>query len=275
MIISTNRIFSYQILIFVILGTVLYLSYSRVTTYIDRKDNRISVSAAQVELLKTSFEKTWNRPPTEKELRAQIDNFIMDEIFFKEAVAMGLDKKDPAVKRRMRQIIEMMLDDYATVYPAESQLQQYLSENSEDFRLPSRISFEHVYFKLEEKEQAISQLNRLNSGEFLNMEGMGELLLIPPRFEDETQYEIERLFGKPFTTALFDLDTGIWKGPVESAYGWHLVLVTERIDGEIPDLSKVRDQVEREWMVEKRKEMKNKQYELMRSRYSITVERHE
>jgi parvulin-like peptidyl-prolyl isomerase len=104
---------------------------------------------------------------------------------------------------------------------------------------------------------------------------MGELLMIPPRFEDELEYEIERQFGKPFTSELFNLEMGNWQGPVESAYGWHLVLIRERTAGEIPELSKVRDQVEREWMVEQRKERKNKQYDLMRSRYSITVERHE
>ena len=55
---------------------------------------------------------------SEKEIKAQIDNFIKDEVFFKEAVAMGLDKSDPAVKRRLRQLMELMMELMIVVTPA-------------------------------------------------------------------------------------------------------------------------------------------------------------
>ena len=96
--------------LFLLMGALIFIAYTRATGYIDHKNRQVHVN------------------------QTQIDNFIMDEIFFKEAVAMGLDKTDPAIKRRLRQIMEMMMVDYATIYPAENQLRTYLSENPEKFR---------------------------------------------------------------------------------------------------------------------------------------------
>jgi hypothetical protein len=257
--------------LFTLLGVLLYFFFSSMYDRVNDKQRAITVSPAQIELLTTSFEKTWNRPPSEPELQAQINNFIMDEVFYMEAVAMGLDKKDPAVKRRLRQIMEMMLDDFATVYPTESQLQQFLIENAEDFRLESTISFEHLYFKEDQKDKAISTLPKLNSGKISADDLTNNLLLLPRAFQDETEFQIERQFGKEFTNELFRLDAGSWLGPVASAYGWHLVRIQDKREGTIPDLAEVRDQVEREWMVVQRNQIKEKQYERLRSNYDITI----
>ena len=271
MIAGTKRIFLNPVVLFLLGGIVLFFIYTEVSGIRSKKDNQIVVSEGQIELLYASFEKTWNRPPSEQELEAQVNSFIMDEVFFKEAVAMGLDKKDPAVKRRMRQIIEMMLDDYTTVYPTESQLQQYLSENEDEFRLPSRITFDHVYFKQEEKTTATEQLARLQNGLEVDKSVRGKMLMIPSRFEDESEVEIEKLFGSGFNGELFQLGVGEWLGPVASAYGWHLVKVEEKTAGEVPGLEMVRAQVEREWKVEQQKLIKEKQYNQMKSRYNISV----
>jgi len=258
--------------LFLLLGTVLFITYFQTTNYIDKKNRKIYVNKDQIGLLEESFRKTWNRDPTPNELNAQIDNFVMDEIFFKEAVAMGLDKTDPAVKRRLRQIMEMMLDDYATIYPSENQLRNYLSEHPEKFRLDPKISFRHLYFRLEDKEEAINQLSRLEKGISVDEDYTGGLLLIPSEFENESQREIERLFSNSFTENVFDLETGKWKGPIESAYGWHLVKVSQLIEGKIPDLNEIWDEVEREWSIERKRQMKEEQYKIMREQYDVIIE---
>ena len=96
--------------------------------------------------------------------------------------------------------------------------------------------------------------------------------MIPDRFENESEREIERSFGNLFTREVFRLETGDWQGPVESSYGWHLVRVSERIEGEVPDLNQIWDLVEREWSVERKKEIKEQQYKVMRDQYRITIE---
>lgn len=254
-----------------IAGFLLFLIYSSIDDYIDRKNRRVLVSSEQVLLLAESFSRTWNRPPTESEMEAQIENHIKDEVFYREAVALGLDKSDAAVKRRLRQIMELMLDDYATVVPSEDQLRQYLRDNPDKFRRDPIISFRQIYFTEENEAGARTMVNRLRNGETVDLENVGGLALIPNEFVEEDKRGIESVFGTQFTVGLLELETDRWEGPVRSAYGWHLVYVSERIDGEVPDLNEVWDEVEREWAFERRQELKEEQYRRMREKYDVTV----
>ena len=254
-----------------IAGFLLFLIYSSIDDYIDRKNRRVLVSSEQVLLLAESFSRTWNRPPTESEMEAQIENHIKDEVFYREAVALGLDKSDAAVKRRLRQIMELMLDDYATVVPSEDQLRQYLRDNPDKFRRDPIISFRQIYFTEENEAGARTIVNRLQNGETVDLENVGGLALIPNEFVEEDKRGIESVFGTQFTVGLLELETDRWEGPVRSAYGWHLVYVSERIDGEVPDLNEVWDEVEREWAFERRQELKEEQYRRMREKYDVTV----
>jgi PPIC-type PPIASE domain len=269
---AIKKVFKEPVFLFFLIGALLFIVYTRATDYMGQKNRQIFISQTQIALLEETFRKTWNRSPSENELSAQIENLVKDEIFSKAAVDMGLDKTDPAIKRRLRQIMEMMMDDYATIYPAENQLRTYLSENPEKFRRDSRISFRHMHFSVEDKEQAIHSLDRLNGGNPLDENYTVGLLLIPDQFEDESEREIERLFGNAFTRDLFALEPGEWTGPVESSYGWHLVQVSQRTEGEVPDLNEIWDMVEREWSVERKKEKKEEQYKAMRDQYKVTIE---
>lgn len=259
------------VILFFLLGTFLYISYNQLTTYFDSKSREIIVDQNEILLLEESFRKTWNREPTQSEIDNLIGNRVMDEIFFKEAVAMGLDKTDPAVKRRLRQIMELMLDDFSTIYPTESQLQEYLSENPEKFQKAPRLSFRHLYFPLEDKQIALEFLSGLQKGITKPEDHPGGLYLIPSSFEDESQNEIERLFGEKFSQEILAIEVGSWKGPVESAYGWHLLKVSDFVDSELPPLDKIWDAVEREWSVERKKEIKEEQYKVLRDHYDVTV----
>ena len=269
---SLRKLIREPFLLFFIIGPLLYVLYIWASAYIEQKSSQIHVSQTQIAILEESFRKAWNRPPSGTEFNALIDNYVMDEIFFKEAVAMGLDKTDPAVKLRLRQILEMMMEDYTAIYATEGQLRTYLSENAEKFRKDSRISFRHVYFPPEDKEKAIQFLKELRQGIAIDREYANRLISLPDRFDNETEWEIKRLFGDPFTQELLELEGGEWLGPVASPYGWHLVNVSERIEGMVPDLNEIWDLVEREWSVERKKELKDEQYKLMRDQYKIIVE---
>jgi hypothetical protein len=270
-----KKILKEPILLFLLLGITLFILYSLSTRFVERRNRQIVVSQSQIAILQESFRKTWNRTPTEKELSAQIDNYIMDEIFFREAVAMGLDKTDPAVKRRLRQIIELMLDDYTTIFPNEAQLRIYLSEHPEKFQEDPRISFRHLYYPFEEKEKAENFLSSLQKDYSLEAKHTESLMMIPAAFNGESQKEISRLFGNRFTDQVFTAEIGKWIGPVESAYGWHLVLINEKIDGLVPDLNEIWDVVEREWAVERKNALKEEQYKIMREQYKISIEGNE
>ena len=260
------------IFLFFASGILLYVLYIFLTAQFDRKNKTITVSDAQVALLTETFKKTWNRKPSEKEIEAQVANLIKDEVFFKEAVAMGLDKSDQAVKRRMRQIMELMMDDAATVYPSEDQLKDYLNEHPDKFQEDPLISFKHVFFQLDQKQAAENQLYNLLNNLPVDNSKISHLSLIPEQFEKESMFSIDRLLGKPFAQEVFTLETSKWIGPVESAYGWHLLYITEITPGIIPDLSEIWDVVEREWSIEQKARKKEDQYQKMKAKYHIKFE---
>lgn len=260
------------IVVFVVMGTMLFFLYQIVTGSIERNNKQIHVSKAQIALLEETYRKTWSRPPGEAELNALIDDFIMDEIFYKEAVAMGLDKTDLTIKQRLRQVMEMMMDDYTTIYPSEDQLRSYLEAHPEKFRLDDRISFRQLHFKAEEKEEATAFLERLSASESAYESYTGGLLLLQEMNVNQMKNDVNKLFGSYFSTAIFGLEAGKWTGPLESSYGWHLVYIYDIVPGKIPDLDDIWDLVEREWSVERKNEIKEEQYRLMREAYDISIE---
>ena len=258
------------IVLFLLFGLVLFMAYEWVTGYYEMQNRKITVTEAQIQVLKETFTKTWNREPTEQELDAQIENFIKDEIYYKEAVALGLDKSDVAIKRRLRQIMEIMMDDMATVYPSEDQLKTYLSENQDKFRKDPVISFRHIYFSSENRDTALEVLGRLKDTLPVNESDFDGLALIPNEFSDESYRGVERLFGKSFTEQVFTLEPGSWEGPVESAYGYHLVYISQLTRGFVPELSEVWDEVEREWSLEMKTQVKDQQYQKIKNNYTIS-----
>ena len=267
-----SKIIKEPVFLFFALGIILFILYSFLENQIERRSNRINVSNAQIELMMEIFKKTWNREPIEKEIEAQIENIIKDEVFFREAVAMGLDKSDPAIKRRLRQLMELMLDDAATVYPSEDQLKKYLSENEEKFLEDPVISFRQFYFSSDHKQEAENQLYNLSNNLPIDKNKIESLSLISEQFKNKQKYSIDRLFGKPFTENLFSLDTGKWLGPIESAYGWHLVYIRDIMPGVVPELADIWDVVEREWSVEQKAVKKEAQYQKMKGKYIIRIE---
>ena len=268
-------VFKEPIFLFLGMGIILFICYSLFTEYYEQQNKKIYINNIQIAILKETFQKTWNRPPTEKEMNAQIENLIKDEVFYKEAVDMGLDRSDPAVKRRLRQMMELMMDDAATSYPSEDQLSKYLDEHPEKFMEDPVISFEQMYFAARNKNDAEAQLYNLSNNIPLDQSRVGNLALIPSKFENETRFSIDRRLGKQFTEELFTLDTGKWVGPIESAYGWHLIYISHIKMGKVPELAEIWDNVEREWAVEQKNIKKEQQYKLMKSNYKIVFEKDE
>lgn len=267
-----KKIITQPFILFVVFGILLFFIYTQTLQFVKDKNKKIVVSNNQIEMMKETFEKTWNRPPTGEELEGQIENYVMDEIFLNEAVAMGLDKSDPAVKRRLRQVIEMMMDDYTTTFPTEQQLKEYLDANSDKFRKDPRTSFRQVYFEVNQHNEAVDLLKKLQKGAKPESFKLKKLLMLPEEFQSATKFEVEKKIGKQFANAVFAMDIGEWAGPIASAYGWHLVKVSERLEGEVPELNEIWDIVEREWAAEQKKVRKEEQYEILRDNYKVFIE---
>lgn len=264
---------------FLAIGAGLFLLFGLVGGAGENRTDRIEVSAVQVELLAEGFARTWQRPPTPQELNGLVEDHIREEIYYREAMAMGLDRDDTIVRRRMRQKLEFFTDDIlASIEPPEEELRTYLSEHPEKFQVAGRVTFEQIYFNRDRRgDSAVSDaeklLRRLQAADSKVEPGtLGDPLLLPVEYDDVSQDEVVSRLGRQFAESLDELPIGRWAGPIESGYGFHLVLITDRQPAEAPAFDEVRPVVVREWRAEQREEAKEAFYQGLRGRYEVIVE---
>jgi hypothetical protein len=264
---------------FLVAGAALFAVWEGRSNAVAARADRIVVSAATIESLAGNWARIRHRPPTAAELEGLIDDHIREEVLYREALALGLDKDDTIIRRRLRQKLEFVSEDVATqVEPTEAQLEAFLSENPDAFRVEPRHSFRHVFLSPgrrgatlgRDAERLLAALNR--PGETAKAEEEGDPFLLAFEFDGASSEEVGRLFGGELAAALPTLDPGRWRGPIRSGYGAHLVLVQRRVPGRVPALGEVRDAVRREWMVKARRDANEAFYQRLRSRYTVAVE---
>jgi hypothetical protein len=242
--------------------------------------SRIVVTAGQIEHLASAFARTRQRPPTDEELKALVDDHVRDELAAREAAAAGLDRDDPVVRRRLRQKLEFLVEDALDQSPpAEAELRGWLAAHRDDFRTEPRIALRQVFVSralrgagaAREAERILARLRA--AGPAADTSRLGDATALPTELALGPLREVNLTFGDAFARAVDALPEGAWDGPVESAYGLHLVLVRERIASTQPDLASVRPQVEREVIQDRRRRELDALYERLLARYPVTVER--
>ncbi len=264
---------------FLLIGAALFLIFAVFDDPAGPQSNRILITNGQIEYLKTSFARTRQHSPTEQELEGLINGYVREEILYREALALGLDKNDSVIRRRLRQKLELMSDDLAGItIPTGDQLQQFLETNSDKFRMEPQITFRHVFLDIAQRgisadDEAVGLLEVLtNAGNKPDPDTLGDRLMLPKSFNLTPVSEIAKLFGKSFSIELINITPGKWAGPVQSGYGLHLILVTEHVAGRLPRLDEIRETVEWEWTAAHRTELKENIYNELRGKYTVVFE---
>jgi hypothetical protein len=260
---------------FLMIGAGLFLLFNLTNGPAGDQPNRIVVTPGQVEQMEAKFTRTWMRPPTRQEVAVLIESHVRDEVYYREAVAMGLDRDDRTVRQRLRLKLEFLLEDLsAAAAPGDDVLTAYLQEHQDKFRLETRVSFRHVYLNPAKHQDMLadakSMLARLEKG--AAPESVGDSTLLQAEYMLATQSDIERQFGEPLARQVVALAPGAWTGPLYSGLGGHLVKVTERAEGRLPELTEIRSQVEREYLAQRRQEMKDIVYHKLREKYEVVVQ---
>ncbi len=260
---------------FLLIGAVLFTVFELRQEEVSAAPNRILVDAGQIEQLAARFKRTRLRPPTEIELTALIEGHIREEVYYRQALAMGLDQDDAVLRQRMRMKLEFLLEDLsAQATPSDEQLTRFMQRHADRFREEPRLSFTQVYLNPENHPDiagdAIKALTRLNNGAPPKTEG--DQSLIEQQYLFATQHEITRVFGDSFAQQMVLLEPGGWTGPIYSAYGGHLVRVSAKQEERFPALAEIRKQVKRDYMAERRQELKDITYRKLREGYEIIIE---
>jgi parvulin-like peptidyl-prolyl isomerase len=237
------------------------------------------VTQGRIENLAALFARTWQRPPTVGELRALVDEYVLEEALFREGVALGVDQGDTVIRRRVRQKMDFFVDDLLdTGESPEAELEAWLAEHPDSYAQPARFTFRQVYLNLDRRGDALRSdaerlLEELRSADgTLDPRELGDGSLLGYAYEDSRADTIASSFGQVFAEDLATLPTSEWSGPVESAFGLHLVFIDASTPGRLPALAEVRAEVERDWRFAQREEASKLFYEQVVSRYDVTVE---
>ncbi|MBE0627270.1 MAG: peptidyl-prolyl cis-trans isomerase [Burkholderiales bacterium] len=275
-----KRLWREPLVHFLILGAVVFLLFRFTATPGAAPDGRIVISSGSIEQLATAFERTWQRPPTAGELDGLIEDRIKDEVLYRAALAMGLDKDDTVIRRRMRQKYEFLTEDAAvTTAPSDRDLQGWLDKHPDKFRVEPKMALSQIYFDVTRRgaqasKDARTLLARLDAaGSKADTSELGDATMLPGELALSSVGEIARVFGDSFAQTVARMEPGRWSGPVQSSYGWHLVYVSARTQGRLRPLAEVRDEVQREWLTARRRSEADARYRALREKYEIVVER--
>src|SRR5262245_16981900 len=225
------------------------------------------------------FKSQWRREPMAEEFNRLVDEKVQGEILYREALAMGLDKNDEIVKRRMAQKMQFLAEDVAAARePTSAQLRAWYEKNSASFAQPLRVSFRHVYFSPDRRgararEDAAQALAKLagQPGDAKLAASRADPFMFQDHYGDRAPDFLGKEFGPQFARAVATLPPASWQGPVESGFGWHLVFVDTVTSGRVPAFEEIEADVRTAWLGEQKALAWRKAYEEMRARYTVLV----
>jgi len=244
------------------------------------EEKQIHVESAQIQGMIMQWEKRWNRPPTRAEIDGLVQNYVREEVLYRQAVAMGLDKNDPITRRRTVQKLEFLTNDVAmAAEPSDAELEQFLAEHADEYRAPDRITFLQVFFNpddrgestIDEAKGALAALVKAGEPDPETTEA-GDRVMLKGYFDSVTPREVARQMGSGFAESLMELEPASWHGPVLSGYGVHLVYVYEAEKGEPATLDSVREKVVTAWYDQKKETLHSDMLENLKKDYQIVID---
>jgi hypothetical protein len=240
---------------------------------------QITLSLDELGQMDMYFESQWHRQPTPAEFQAMVEDKVREEVLYREALAMALDKDDTIVKRRMAQKMQFLAEDVAAAHePSTAELKAWFEKNGNKFALPSRFSFRHLYFSPDKRgknaqEEAAKTLAKI-AGQPEDSKlavSLADRFMFQDYYGDRAPDALAKEFGPQFVVALEKLKPGSWQGPIESGYGWHLVFVDTVIPGRIPAFEEMEPDVKTAWLAEQKKQAWQKAYTEMRAKYIVML----
>jgi len=244
----------------------------------ETESNTIVIKQTKVDTMRASYLKQRGRAPMANEIEDILENEIREELLYREAIALGLDKEDGVIRRRLAQKMKYLFEDLAVIdEPSDADLEKFLKENASKFTLPGTRSFYQVYIDPKKHKNDLDEalkivINQLKSTNLQNAFLLGDRSLLEYRFLKRRKSDVKNRFGESFSRNLFKAPIDSWQGPFQSAYGIHFVYIDSKEDAVLPELKQVREDVLQEYKREKRSEANDIFYNGLKDRYKIEVD---
>ena len=276
-----KRLLREPLLHFLLLGALLFgvYAFTQAGRSGPASSKEIRLTLDELAQLALLFQSQWRREPTPEEFSRLVENKVQGEILYREALAMGLDKDDEIVKRRMAQKMQFLAEDVtAAREPTPAQLRAWYETHSASFAQPPRVSFRHLYFSPDRRgararEDAVQALAKLaGQPEGANIAAsLADPFMFQDHYRDRAPEFLGREFGPQFALAIAKFAPGSWQGPVESGFGWHLVFVDTVIPGHVPAFEEVEPDVKTAWLADEKTLAWEKAYKDMRAKYTVLL----
>jgi hypothetical protein len=258
-----------------LLGVALLIAKGPPTA--DDEERRVVITASDLAQLRVAFMRTWQREPTDVELRGELERFIREEVLYREALARGYDRDDIVVRRAMQRKMEFLGQAQATAEPpSDDEIQAYFALRREKYRTPAVISFTQVYFNPETRVgrserdaiEALEEIRRVDPDR-TELARWGDPVMLQSYYPDQTEQDVASTFGEVFAKAVSALEVGKWEGPVRSGYGLHLVQITRRQESRLPEWNEVRSRVATDMEYEARNAAKEQLFQEIAQQYQV------
>jgi peptidyl-prolyl cis-trans isomerase C len=266
---------------FLLAGAVLFGAYGILHPELAASTNPQQIVLTKDDLRQLAI--NWlaqGRPlPTPDQIRSLAEDKVTEEILSREAIALGLDRDDEIIKRRLAQKMDFLAADLAALQePTTAELKTWFAHNSDRFALPPRVSFRHLYFSIDKRGKDAPEAAQTAIKQIIGkpadspvVAAVADQFMFQDFYGDRSPDQVAKEFGPQFATALFKLPTVSWQGPIESGYGWHLVWIYSLEPGRVPAFEEVAPDVKSQRMDERYREIKQRALDEMRSRYAIIV----
>ncbi len=271
----TKRLLSEPLLHFAILGLALFVFYGFLNSDSDYAADEIVIDLQRQSVLKAEFKKVWQRSPTDEEFKNLIDSWIREEILYREGVALGFDRNDPVIRRRVAQKMSFVADGMVPEAPDDSALEAWLQANIDDYQIPTEYSLRQVYIDPQRHTDDFDVFANSIKKDLLDgadAKSLGDSTLLPAEISSSSSVELNRVFGSEFVIALAELSVGDWQGPIRSGYGLHFVKIDGYVAARKPQLEEVRAAVTRDLLSDKSQNIGEAFYTALRERYTVHIE---
>lgn len=266
------RIFTQPLLHFTLIAVAVFWLNAQFGADNAAPTKTIEISAAQLQQLRGNFVNTWRRPPSPGELERLVEDFIQEEIYYREALALSLEQNDKAVRLRLRQKMQFVGESQAAPLDdveEEAAVRRFYDAHRQNYQGNAQFAFSQLL--IPPGADAGAALDKLNHQRPLDNTELQPLNLLPARMALSTAEQIDAVFGEDFHQQLLTLPAGQWRGPVNSPFGRHLVRLDQRVEAEEPVFANIQSLVKKDWQAMRRKEAEQQFYASLRQQYRVSL----
>lgn len=236
-----SKIFREPLVQFLLLGVFVYC----VNVYVfENTENpkKIEIDDARLKALADLYREEQGGAPSPEAMEQMIITWAQNEVMYREALSMGLDRGDDMIRSRMvLKLRDVLFNSVIAEPPPDEELEQWFEENRKNYDRPDIIDFEQ-FQAIDVRDESIESF-----AQEINAAGVPEALTNRTRkYELRIDDNLYAVFEDSDAQRVIEAPLNTWT-PARSDRGWHMVRITRRLPGEAAEFRRVQTAVLTDW----------------------------